>query len=429
MAGEDRERSGLGAIGRALRHRNYRLFFFGQGTSLVGSWLSRVALSWLVFRLTGSAMLLGLVGFVGYLPSFLLSPMSGVLVDRWDRHRTLLVTQAAAMLQSALLAWFTLRGSIGTAHIITLSIAQGVINAFDTPARQAFLVEIVEERADLPNAIALTTTMVNLARVAGPALAALLVGLVGEGWCFAIDSVSYLAVLGSLVAMRLAARPLPRRDKHVLVELRDGLAYIARSRPIRSILLLLSLVSLTGVPYMVLMPIFAAEVYGGGPHTLGLLMAATGAGAIVAALWMAARRSVRGLVLVLCSATIVFGSSLIAFSMVRSLPLAIATLVIGGGGMMVQMLAANTLLQTIVEEDKRGRVMSFYAMSYFGIMPFGNLAAGWAGARIGAPYTVACGGVITLLGGLSFLFDLPALRRSIRPIYQHLGIVPTDPPG
>ena len=289
-------RSTLGAMGRALKHRNYRLFFVGQGISLVGTWLTRVATAWLVYRLTGSPLLLGIVGFAGQIPTFLLAPFAGVLVDRWNRHRVLVVTQVLAMVQSALLAWFALRGTITVWHVLALSAFQGLINAFDTPARQAFVVEMVEAREDLANAIALNSSMVNGARLIGPSVAGVLIALVGEGWCFAIDALSYVAVIASLLAMRLQPRAAAARaPKRVLVELREGFRYAASFAPIRAILLLLAFVSLTGIPYTVLMPIFASQVLHGGPHTLGILMAATGVGAVAGALWLASRTTVLGL--------------------------------------------------------------------------------------------------------------------------------------
>lgn len=418
-------RSSMAAMGRALKHRNYRLFFFGQGTSLIGTWLTRVATSWLVYRLTGSALLLGVVGFAGQIPTFLLAPFAGVLVDRWNRHRVLVVTQALAMVQSALLAWFALRGTITVWHVLALSALQGLINAFDTPARQAFVVEMVDVRDDLANAIALNSSMVNAARLLGPSLAGVLIALVGEGWCFFIDAVSYLAVLASLLAMRLRPRAGARRPpRHVLVELREGLRYAGSFAPIRAILLLLALVSFTGIPYTVLMPIFASQVLHGGPHTLGLLMAATGVGAVAGALWLAARTTVLGLGRTLWIAGGLFGAALVGFALSRNLWLSTALLVVAGGGMMVQMAASNTLIQTMVDEDKRGRVMSFYTMAFFGMMPFGSLAAGWLGARIGAPATVAWGGVATMAAVALFVRKLPELRRQARPIYERLGILP-----
>ena len=417
------------SMSRALRHRNYRLFFFGQGISLIGTWLTRVAISWLVYRLTGSAWLLGVAGFAGQLPTFVLAPLGGVLVDRWNRHRMLVVTQALAMLQSALLAYFTLRGTIDVQHILVLSIFQGMIGAIETPARQSFVIEMVEAREDLANAIALNSTMVNSARLLGPAAAAVLVGAVGEGWCFAIDAGSYLAVLASLFAMRLVTKERARPTTRVLADLREGWRYVTSSPPIRTILLLVALVSLTGVPYAVLMPVFASKVHDGGAHTLGLLMSSSGIGAVLGALWLSTRRSVIGLGRIIGLAGGTFGAALIGFGLSRSLWGSLVLLAFAGGGMMVQMAASNTLLQTIVDEDKRGRVMSFYAMAFFGMLPFGSLAAGWLGERIGAPLTVIGGGALTIVAAFVFTRALPALRSSIRPIYQRLGILPSVADG
>jgi MFS family permease len=401
-------------MSRALRHRNYRLFFAGQGTSLIGTWLTRVATSWLVYRLTHSAFMLGVVGFAGQMPTFLLAPLAGVFVDRWNRHRVLVVTQVLAMLQSTLLAAFSLTGTITVWHVIFLVAFQGLINAFDTPARQAFVVEMVDSRDDLPNAIALNSSMVNGARLIGPSIGGVLIAAVGEGWCFAVDAASYLAVIASLLAMRISP-PTPRASKaHVLIELRDGLRYIASHVPIRSILLLLAFVSFTGIPYIVLMPIFAGQVLHGGPHTLGLLTASSGAGAIVGVLWLAARRGVLGLPRVVCLAGGAFGAGLVAFGQSRSVWLSVPFLLFTGAGMMVQMAASNTLLQTLVDDDKRGRVMSFYTMAFFGMMPLGSLAAGVLGSRIGAPATVTCGGVATIVAVLLYARILPELLEVVR---------------
>jgi MFS family permease len=419
-----RSETTLKTVGRALRHPNYRLFFFGQGISLIGTWLTRVAMSWLVYRLTGSALLLGTVGFASQLPTLLLAPIAGVLVDRWSRHRVLVITQALAMVQSAMLAGLALTGTIAVWHVLVLGAFQGLINGFDTPARQAFVVEMVEAREDLANAIALNSSMVNVARLLGPSIAGVLIAAVGEGWCFAIDAMSYLAVIASLLAMRLRPRERPLSHARIWADLLEGFRYAAASVPIRSILLLLALVSLTGTPYTVLMPIFASRVLGGGPHTLGLLMAAAGVGAVAGALWLASRRSVLGLGRTLASAGFLFGAGLIAFSFSRWLWLSLPLLTAIGGGMMVQMAASNTLLQTVVDEDKRGRVMSLFTMAFFGMAPFGSLAAGWLGDRIGAASTVRWGGVATLVGVALFARKLPELRRLVRPIYVRLGILP-----
>lgn len=416
--------SALANMGRALRHRNYRLFFAGQGTSLIGTWLTRVATSWLVYRLTHSAFLLGVVGFTTQIPTFLVAPLAGVLIDRWNRHRVLVVTQAMAMLQSTLLAVFALTKTITVWHILVLGAFQGFVNAFDTPARQAFVVEMVDSREDLPNAIALNSSMVNGARLLGPSVAGILIATVGEGGCFAVDAASYVAVIASLLAMRLSIRPRPTHRARVLVELREGFRYVVSVVPIRSILLLLAFVSLTGIPYMVLMPIFAAQVLRGGPYTLGLLTAASGVGAVMGVLWLASRRGVLGLGRIICLAGAAFGAGLIGFGLSRWLWLSLPLIVITGSGMMVQMAASNTLLQTLVEDDKRGRVMSFYTMAFFGMVPLGSLAAGVLGDRIGAPATVVWGGVATIAVVLLFARKLPELRRLARPIFVRRGILP-----
>ena len=424
MSPSQRLRSLTTSMGRALRYRNFRLYFLGQGTSLIGTWLTRVAMSWLVYRLTGSELLLGVVGFAGQVPTFLLAPVAGVLIDRIDRHRVLLITQALALVQSGLLAVLTITGVITVAEIVVLALLQGVINAFDTPARQAFVVRMVDSREDLPNAIALNSTMVNAARLLGPSLGGVLIALVGEGWCFAIDSVSYVAVIASLVAMRVAPQAPPATTSGFHAQLRDGIRYIARFAPVRALLLLLAASSLTGVPYAVLMPVFAKEVLGGGSHTYGLLMASSGMGALIAALWLAARRSVLGLGRVVAVAATAFGVALVAFSLSRSLWLSVPLLAAAGASMMLQMASSNTLVQTLVDEEVRGRVMSFYTVSFLGMMPFGSLAAGWLGQHLGAPVTVRLGGVVTVAASLLFWRKLPELRRLARPVYERLGILP-----
>jgi MFS family permease len=422
--------SGPAFLVRALRHRNYRLFFSGQSVSLVGSWMTRIATSWLIYRLTGSALLLGLVGFAGQIPSFLLAPVAGVLVDRWDRHRLLVATQVLAMVQSAALAALALTGVINIWHVLVLSLFQGVINAFDMPARQAFVVEMVESRADLPNAIALNSSMVNAARLLGPSIGGVLIAAVGEGWCFLFDALSYLAVIASLLLMRL-----PRRERQaragapILPELKAGWSYVASSAPIASLLILLALISLVGMPYSVLMPIVASTVLHGGPHTLGFLMAATGVGALLGAVYLASRSSVLGLGRIIPIAAALFGAGLIGFGLSRQLWLSLFLLLVAGLGFMVQMAASNTLLQTLVEDDKRGRVMSFYTMAFMGTAPFGSLLAGAVAHRFGAPVTIVASGVGCLLGALWFARRLPGLRAEVRPIYAQLGILPPSIPA
>ena len=409
---------------RALRARNYRLVFGGQSVSLIGTWMTRIATGWLVYRLTGSPFLLGIVGFAGQIPTFVLGPFAGVWVDRWDRHRTLVVTQVLSMLQSFALAALALAGRITIADIVWLSLAQGLINTFDMPARQAFVVQMVDRREDLGSAIALNSSMVNAARLIGPSVAGVIIAAFGEGYCFLVDGISYVAVIASLLAMRLAAAHPPARRKAVMHELKEGWRYAMGFAPIRSILLLLALVSLVGMPYTVLMPIFAGKVLHGGPHTLGFLMGASGVGALAAAMALAARRSVLGLGRLVAISAAVFGAGLIGFGLSRMLWLSLLLMLITGGSMMQQMAASNTILQTIVEEDKRGRVMSFYSMAFMGMAPFGSLLAGALAGRIGAPRTLMLGGSVCLLGAAAFALYLPKVRQLVRPIYSELGIIP-----
>jgi len=411
---------------RALSHRNYKLFFSGQGISMIGTWMTRVATSWLVYKLTGSAFLLGAVGFAGQIPSFVLAPFAGVFVDRWNRHRLLLVTQVLAMLQSAGLAVLTLTGTIQIWHVIALAIFQGLINAFDMPARQSFVVQMVEDRADLPNAIALNSTLVNGARLIGPSVAGVVIALVGEGWCFTIDAVSYLAVIGSLLAMTVTPAEIVKvaKGSNVLHQLREGWDYVRGNPAISKILLLLAFVAMVGFPYTVLMPIFANEILHGGPYTLGFLMAATGTGAVTGALTLAARKTVLGLGRFIPLAAGTFGAGLVAFSFSRWIWLSLILMFITGIGFMVQMAVSNTLIQTIVDEDKRGRVMSFYTMAFIGTAPFGSLLAGSVAEKIGAPNTLLIGGLGCVIGALWFQRALPRLRQFVRPIYIEKGILP-----
>lgn len=411
-------------ISRALRHRNYRLFFIGQTISLIGTWITAVASSWLVYRLTNSALLLGVASFASQAPTFFLSPLAGVWVDRVDRHRVIVMTQMLAMTQSGLLAFFALRGTLDVAHIIALNLFQGLITVVDMPARQAFLVELIDDRNDLPNAVALNSSMFHSARLIGPSIAALLIGLVGEAYCFLIDALSYVAVIGGLLAMRVVPRPRPPRKGHAFSELREGFGYVAGFGPIRTLLSLLAVVSLVGMPYAVLMPVIAREILHGGPETLGLLTGSAGLGALSGALYLASRRSVVGLVRLIPRATLTLGVALMVVSQSRSLFLTMPLVVAAGVSMVVQLGSSNTVLQTLVDEDKRGRVMSFYSMSVFGVTPFGGLLAGSLADRVGTPTTLLGAGIICCLAALTFMRQLPALREKIRPIYQRLGILP-----
>ena len=409
---------------RALQHRNFRLFFGGQSVSLVGTWITRVATSWLIYRLTGSELLLGVAGFVGQIPTLVITPFAGVMVDRMDRRKILLATQVASLVQSAVLAALTISGAITVMQIIWLQVIQGVINSFDTPARQAFVSEMVEDRKDLPNAIALNSSMVNGSRIIGPSIGGVLIAAVGEGYCFLVDSVSYLAVIASLLAMRIEPRARHGAgEMHLLEELRHGWNYVFHSVPIRSALTLVAIVSVAGTPYTVLMPAIAAQVMKGGPYTLGILMTATGVGALSGALYLASRESVVGLGRIIMYATVAFGGGLIAFSWTTSLWLACVTLAIAGAGFMVHLAATNTILQTIVEERLRGRVMSFYTMAFFGTVPIGSLLGGVFADRFGAPMTVRLSGVICLMAAAWFASRLPAIRAVIRPIYMERGII------
>jgi MFS family permease len=412
---------------RALRHRNFRLFFCGQSVSLVGTWMTRLATSWLVYRLTGSSFLLGVVSFAGQIPTFLLGPVAGVLVDRWERRRVLLVTQILAALQSLALAGLTLSGHITISEIVGLSVFQGLINGFDMPARQSFLVQMVGGRADLGNAIALNSTMVNGARLLGPALAGITIAAVGEGYCFLIDGLSYFAVIASLLAMKLEIQPPIKSAASMLVQLKEGWTYVSTFAPIRAVLLLFVIISFMGVPYTVLMPVFATKILHGGPHMLGALMGAAGVGAVISALSLAARKSVRGLYRVIPAVAALMGGGLIAFSFSRNFWLSLALMGVTGFGMMQQFAASNTVIQTIVDDDKRGRVMSYWTMAYMGASPFGSLLAGSLAPVIGAPGTVLLCGIGCVLGAVWFWFQIPKLRPVIRPIYQQLGILPVVP--
>jgi MFS family permease len=418
---------GIAHAWRALRHRNFRLFFGGQTISLIGTWMTRIATSWLVYRLTGSALLLGTVSFAGQIPTFLLAPFAGVWVDRLDRRQVLVWTQTLSMIQSLLLAVLTLTHHINIGLVLALSVMQGLINAFDMPGRQSFMIQMVNDKRDLGNAIAINSSMVNMARLVGPSLAGMLIAVSSEGWCFLIDGISYIAVIISLVMMRLPAVAARRATTSTLTDLKAGWTYVSEFLPIRTILSLFALVSLMGMPFVVLMPIFAAQVLHGGPHTLGFLMGSMGVGALISALTLAARKNVRGLLRMIPIAAAVFGAGLVGFGLSHVTWLSMIAVMIAGAGMMQGMAGSNTIIQTIVSEDKRGRVMSYYTMAFVGMAPFGSLLAGSMAHAIGAPWTVILNGSVVLLGAGWFYTRLPALRRQMRPIYQELGILPTPP--
>ena len=415
---------GVSHAWRALRHRNFRLFLSGQSVSLVGTWMTRLATSWLVYRLTKSALLLGYVAFAGQLLAVLLAPFAGVWVERLDRRKLLVWTQALSAGQSLALAALTLSGHITIWEIIALTMLQGGIDAFDMPARQSFMVQMVGDRTDLSNAIALNSSMVNATRLVGPALAGLIIAWVGEGWCFLLDGVSYFAVIGTLLAMRLnVAAPVRRAGETMLGQMREGFSFVRGYLPIRTVLVLFSILSLMYWPYAVLLPIFAGQVLHGGAHTLGFLTGAGGLGALSAALVLATQRSAAGLTKGNLLAGILQGVGLIGFGLSHSLPLSMVMMVIVGYGMMTGLAGSNTLLQTLVPEDKRGRVMSYYTMSFIGTAPLGSLLAGWLAHAIGASWTVAATGACALLAAAWYATVLPRMDEMVRPVFAKMDAV------
>jgi MFS family permease len=415
---------GLGNIVRSLRYRNYRLFFYGQSISLIGTWIQRITVPWLVYRLTGSVFLLGLVGFAGQIPTFLMSPFAGVLIDRWNRHKILVVTQVLALIQALVLALLFYEKSISVWHIAILSVFLGIINAFDMPARQSFVVDMIEKKEDLGNAIALNSSMVNSARLIGPSIAGILISLTGEGMCFLLNAISYIFVIAFLLMMKLKTPTIVVKNTNALQNFKEGFHYTFGFIPIRYIILLLALVSLMGMPYTVLMPVFAKSILHGGSHTFGFLMGATGVGALMGAIYMASRKNAAGLEMFIPWFAAIFGLGLILFSLSTNFILSMFLLLISGFGMLMQMTSSNTILQTIVDDDKRGRVMSFYTMAFMGTAPFGSLLAGSLASKVGAPNTLLIGGIACILGALVFIRKMPEIKKSIRPVYIKLGILP-----
>jgi len=409
---------------RSLKYRNYRLFFSGQSISLIGTWMQRIAMPWLVYHMTGSALLLGVVGFAGQIPTFLLSPVAGVLTDRWSRYRVLLVTQIISLVQAFVLAILCLLGIIQIWHIVVLSIILGCVNAFDVPARHSFVIDMVEKKEDLGNAIALNSMMFNGARLIGPSIAGVMLATTGEGICFLINAISYIFVILSLVMMKLKPRKDGKQKKEIIKELKEGLNYTFGFPPIRHLIYLLGIVSLMGMSYTVLMPVFVKEILHGGSHTYGFLMGAAGFGALLGALFLASRETVIKLGRIVPSSTILFGTGLIILSFTTNFPLALILMIFIGLGMMMQTAASNTILQTITDDDKRGRVMSFYTMAIMGTAPFGSLMAGWMAKTIGTASTILFGGIVCIIGALFFLRKLPELKSLVRPIYVRMGIIP-----
>ena len=406
----------VGHAWRALRHRNFKLYFAGQGISIIGTWMTRMATVWLVYRLTHSPLLLGVVGFAGLIPTFILAPFAGVWIERLDHRRLLVWTQAAAGTQSLILAALTLARVVTIWEILVLAVFQGLINAFDTPLRQIFVGQMVDDREDLGNAIAISSSLSNGARLIGPAIAGLVIAGFGEGGCFLIDGLSYLAVIASLLMMRI--QPLATRPNRagMLEQMREGWQYVSGFRPVRALLLLMALLALMGYPYNVLLPVFAGQVLHGGPTTLGWLTAASGVGALGSGLSLAFRKSTEGLPRMLQIAAAALGGGLILFGLSRTLWLSMGLMVLIGFGMMQVFSASNTLIQTLVPEDKRGRVMSYFVMAMFGAAPFGSLLAGALAHRIGAPNTVFVTGAFCLAGSLWFGLERPGVQAVIQAI-------------
>ncbi len=412
-------------VTRALRHGNYRLFFFGQLVSLVGTWMQQVAEAWLVYRLTGSATLLGVAGFASQIPVFLLATIGGTVADRHNRHRILIITQTTSMVLPLILATLVFTGHVRVWHVFALASTLGIVNAFDVPARQAFVVEMVGKE-DLVNAIALNSSIVNGARTVGPAVAGLLLAAVGEGWCFLLNGLSYIAVITGLLLMKLPARAKAARPRASLADSVEGFRFIRRTTPIRDLLLLVGLISFAGMSYSVLMPIFADSILRGGPRGLGLLMASAGLGSLCGALTIASRSSVRGLGRVVGVSALAFGVSLALFAMSRSFWLSAALLLVVGMSMITQAASTNTLIQSMVPDALRGRVMAVYAMMFMGMSPIGALVEGALAERIGAPHTVVIGGCICVIGAIVFNIRLPALRVVGRQLIDAQRVAATD---
>lgn len=410
----------------ALRSRNYRLFFVGQGTSLVGTWMQGVGSAWLVFHLTHSPLLLGVAGFAGQVPHAVIAPFTGVLIDRWNRHRVLVITQTLAMLQAMLLAGLALAGVATVWEVITLNLLLGVINAFDMPARQAFNVEMVDRREDLANAIALNSSLVNGARLIGPAAAGLVIEAWGEGACFVVNAASFLVILVCLHAMHLppAARKRVGRAGGFRGKFLAGVRYVRTHAPIRAVLEVLGVTGLIGLAFSTLLPVVASDVLGGGPHTFGFLTSASGIGSLAGALTLARRRGVLGLGRVIAVSLAVFGGGVIALALSTVFWISMAALIVAGFGAIRMIASCNTLVQTLVDDDKRGRVMSLYAVSFLGMAPFGSLLLGALAHRLGAPATLLVTGGCLLATAAAFARRLPALSRAALPYFRRKGLLP-----
>lgn len=398
---------------RALRYRNYRLFFFGQAISLIGTWMQYLAMGWLVYRLTNSAFALGVIGFASQITAFFLSPFSGVWADRWNRHRIVLITQVLSMLQALVLTVLVMSGTVQVWHIIVLSIFMGLVNSFDMPVRQSFTIDMISNKEDLGNAIALNSLTFNLARFVGPMIAGFLVSFFGEGVCFLINCLSYIAVIIALLLMNIPAHKAEIKRQDIWSSMKEGIVYTFGFAPMRFILILMGLVSLVVMPYAVLLPVFAKDVLHGNSRTLGFLMGSAGMGALAGAIFMAAKKGVMGLGKNISSATFMFGIGLVILSFASSIVLSLVLMAFIGFGLMIHMAASNTVLQTIVDDDKRGRVMGFYVMAFIGLSPIGSLLAGTLASHIGTPRTLLFAGISCVIGAFVFLSKLPAFNAIV----------------
>ncbi|MBN1541032.1 MFS transporter [candidate division KSB1 bacterium] len=408
----------------ALTYRNYRLFFSGQAISIIGTWMQRLAMSWLVYRLSDSAFLLGLVEFTGQIPAVVLIPFAGVLLDRWNARSVLLISQTAAFFQALILAVLTLSGRIEIPLILLLSVFWGVIIAFDSPARQTLVIDLVPRREDMSNAIALNSTIFNSARLIGPSLAGLLIAWVGEGWCFLFNALTYLAIIAALLALRLPKRVRRSDSTGVWQGFVDGLRYAARVTAIRSILGLLTITAFAGLSYNVILPVMARDILGGGPETLGFLMGGAGIGALFAALLLAGRESVFGLERSIVRAALTGAIAIVLLALIRSFWAALLLMPLVGYGFIAQFIAGNTLLQTIVDDDKRGRIMSLYTLTFLGVTPLGSLLVGALAERIGAPLTLFLGGLVSLASAVAFLLQVPHLEKEINTLHEKRQLNP-----
>jgi MFS family permease len=416
--------SKLKTIFRSLQYRNYRLFFGGQSISLIGTWMQRIAMPWLVYHLTGSAFLLGLVSFAGQIPTFLLAPLAGVVTDKFSRYRVLLITQIISLLQALILALLSLAGVIQIWHIVVLSIALGCVNAFDVPSRHSFVIEMVEKKEHLGNAIALNSMMFNGARLIGPSIAGLILATAGEGICFLINAVSYIFVVMSLLSMKIQKKEIIRKSGNLLNDMKEGFRYTFGFVPIKHLLILLGIVSLMGSSYQVLMPVFAKEILHGNSSTFGFLMGAAGVGALAGAIFLASRETLIKLGRIIPAASAMFGAGLVVLSFTKYFPVSLLLMIIIGLGLMLQTASSNTILQTITDDDKRGRVMSFYTIAIMGTAPFGSLLAGSLAKVIGTPYTILIGGISCIAGAFLFYKKLPELKKIVHPVYVKMGLIP-----